>query len=152
MNDTILYLQNKATKNEIVEHLKKCDANFVPPLSQRVELNEYGTKIFNNAERFEAWSKETLVGMVAAYCNDPEHRLGYITSVSVLDELKGQGIVSRLMEECIGFVKSAGCQQLGLEVERDNTDAIRLYVKKGFVSDKVNGSVVTMHLDIGSGA
>ena len=84
MQAAVDYLSNKASEAEIAEHLSRCDADFVPPLSGRVEINDYAKKIASKATRFEAWSGGTLVGLVAAYCNDQEKHIAYITSVSVL--------------------------------------------------------------------
>lgn len=84
MSKSIEYCLNKASESEIAGHLKQCDADFVPPLSSRVEIKDYAQKIANKATRFEAWSDGTMVGLVAAYYNDHENRLVYITSVSVL--------------------------------------------------------------------
>ena len=77
------YLLNKASELEIAKHLLHCDADFIPPLSNRIDINKYAQKIASRATRFEAWSDSTLVGLVAAYCNDQENHIAYITSVSV---------------------------------------------------------------------
>jgi len=97
------YLSNKASVVEIAEHLSCCDADFVPPLSSRVEINSYAKKIVSKATRFEAWSEGTMVGLAAMYCNDLENRIAYITSVSVLKEWMGKGIAARLMNLCIKY-------------------------------------------------
>jgi len=68
------YLSNKASEVEIAEHLSRCEADFVPPLSGRLEINDYAKKIASKAMRFEAWSDGRLVGLVAGYCNDQEKR------------------------------------------------------------------------------
>jgi len=137
---------NKASEAEIAEHLHRCDADFVPLLSGRVEINDYARKIASKATRFEAWSGGTLVGLVAAYCNDQEKRIAYITSVSLLKEWVGKGIAARLMSQCIEHVKASGMRQISLEVASDNTPAIKLYEKSGFVAGKVNAPFVTMNL------
>ena len=71
-------MSNKASEIEIAEHLTRCDTDFVPPLSGRVEINDYVQKIFGKATTFEAWSSGALVGLVATYCNDQEKRIAYI--------------------------------------------------------------------------
>ena len=45
---TIEYHVNRATEIQIEEHLKLCEANFIPPLSERVELQGYSKKIVDN--------------------------------------------------------------------------------------------------------
>jgi ribosomal protein S18 acetylase RimI-like enzyme len=126
-------LANKATVEQIAEHLGRCDAGFEPPLSSRVQLPAYAQKIASHAQRFEAWSDGTLVGLVAAYCNDTEKLRAHITSVSVLPDWMGKGIGSRLMAMCIEHATGAGMRQIDLEVAGHDPRAIKLYRNSGFV-------------------
>jgi ribosomal protein S18 acetylase RimI-like enzyme len=141
----ICYL-NKATEDEIAEHLAHCDAEFVPPLSSRLRLSDYARKVAFQATRFEAWSENTMVGLVAAYCNDHETRTAYITSVSVLKEWARKGIARKLMRQCIKHVQSLGLQQIMLEVSVENRIAIRLYEEEGFAASNVSEPVVVMKM------
>ena len=151
MSAVVEYLMNKASEAEIAEHLSRCDVDFVPPLSGRVQINDYAKKIASKATRFEAWSGGTLVGLVAAYCNDQEKRVAYITSVSVLREWSGKGNFTRLISQCIEHAKVSGMRQVSLEVASDNTTAIRVYEKNGFVAGKAKASFVPMDLHLKSG-
>ena len=146
MSELVEYDLNKASEAEIAEHLLCCDADFVPSLSSRVEINDYARKIAGKATRFEAWSGGMLVGLVAAYCNDQEKHIAYITSVSVLREWMGKGIAANLMKQCIEHAETSGMWQISLEVASDNTPAIKLYEKSGFVAGKMNAPFVTMDL------
>jgi ribosomal protein S18 acetylase RimI-like enzyme len=150
MNHSIEYLLNKASAAEIAEHLARCDADFVPALSDRVEINNYARKIASKATRFEAWSGGTLVGLVAAYCNDQEKRISYLTSVSVLRAWTGKGIAARLVSQCVEYAKALGIQQISLEVASDNVHAITLYGKSGFVAREANAPFITMSLHLES--
>jgi len=151
MSAAVEYSVNKASGAEIVEHLLTCDADFVPPLSGRVEIKDYARKITSNATRFEAWSGGRLIGLVAAYCNDQEKRIAYITSVSVLKEWMGKGIAARLMNQCVEHIKASGMRQIRLEVASDNPLAIKLYEKSGFVAGEANAPFVSMNLSLASG-
>lgn len=151
MSAAIEFRSNRATVEQITEHLVRCDADFVPPLSGRIEMAEYAEKIASNAVRFEAWLDGTLIGLVAAYCNDRERRIAYITSVSVLREWAGKGIAARLMSQCAEYAKASGMRQISLEVASDNYPAIKLYEKSGFVAGKMNGMFVGMDLYLKSG-
>jgi ribosomal protein S18 acetylase RimI-like enzyme len=148
MNAAIEYLLNRTSAVQIAEHLSRCDADFVPPLSGRVEIKDYARKIASNAMRFEAWSGGTLVGLVAAYCNDRGKRIAYITSVSVLREWTGKGIAAHLMSQCVEHAKASGMRQISLEVAGDNTSAVKLYEESGFIASKTNAPLVTMVLTL----
>lgn len=151
MSAAIAYCLNRAAEADIAEHLSRCDAAFMPPLSARVELSAYATKIATRATRFEAWAGDTLVGLVAAYCSDQQTRTGYITSVSVLPAWTGKGIAAHLVGLCIDHAKAAGMRQIDLEVGRANTAAIGLYEKAGFIADKTTDASVIMHLSLEGG-
>jgi ribosomal protein S18 acetylase RimI-like enzyme len=151
MKEPVEYSLNKASEAEIVEHLRTCDANFVPPLSGRVEIKDYAKKIASEATRFEAWSGGKLIGLVAAYCNDQEKLLAYITNVSVLRAWTGKGIAMRLLSYCIEHARASGMRQISLEVAGDSTPAIKLYEKSGFVTGKANGPFISMNLLLTNG-
>ena len=89
--------------------------------------------------------------LVAAYCNDREKGIAYITSVSVLREWIGKGNSARLISQCIEHAKVSGMRQISLEVASDNAPAIRLYEKNGFVAGNANASFVSMDLYLKSG-
>lgn len=144
MSAAVEFSLNAASAAQITRHLLGCEADFVPPLSGRVEIDDYARKIARNATRFEAWSGGTLVGLVAAYCNDQEKRVAYITSVSVLRAWVGKGVAAQLLGQCVENAKSSGMRQICLEVARANAPAIKLYEKSGFVARKANASVITM--------
>jgi len=151
LSAAVEYLSNQATWAQIAEHLSRCDADFVPPLSGRVEICDYAQKIATNAMRFEAWSGGTLVGLVAAYCNAQEEGIAYVTSVSVLKPWTAKGIAGRLLNRCVEHAKDAGMQRISLEVASDSTPAIKLYEKAGFVAGKVTTASVTMSLSLVKG-
>jgi GNAT superfamily N-acetyltransferase len=148
MNDYVKYHCNKASATEIAEHLSCCDSDFIPSLSQRTRIGEYADKISVRAVRFEAWSGERLVGLVAAYCNDRENRTAFITSVSVAKAWTGRGIATMLMTKCIEYARADGMGQIGLEVDNQNAPALRVYDKFGFVVSKANGVSVMLNLNL----
>jgi len=148
MSQQIAYTSNRASEAQIVEHLSRCDSSFVPPLSMRVEIDSYARKIASAAVRFEAWDR-TLVGLLAAYCNDRHSGVAYITSVSVLEEWRGRKIASRLLKNCISHARAEGYRQVALEVDGENTGALSLYAKEGFTVSAAKDGAVIMQLDIG---
>jgi ribosomal protein S18 acetylase RimI-like enzyme len=143
---------NEASEAEIAEHLLYCDASFTPPLTGRVEIRSYAHKIAGKATRFEAWADDTLVGLVAAYCNDNERRTAYITSVSVVKGWRGKGVASHLLEQCIVRARELGFACIELEVETRNIGAVKLYGRSGFMINRVDGLAAIMRLDIGKEA
>lgn len=150
MNDTlnIQYKRGTATAAEIEAHLKECDTSFVSSLSKKVDLRQYAVKIKANAVTFEAWDKEQLVGLIAAYFNDEEKRTGYITNVSTVKNYEGAGVGTRLMKNCIGHAIKNNYFEIALEVNAESTQAIKLYDKFGFVKTSEENGTMRMKLNL----
>lgn len=140
---------NRAGIAELAEHLTHCDAGFVPRLSTRVDLLAYAQKMVDKAVRFEAWHGGKLVGLVAAYCNDPDKRAAFVTSVSVVPEWQGRRVADTLMGQCLGHVRQQGYAQVELEVDRHSLAAVTLYRKHGFVTTRTSGASLIMTLALG---
>ena len=142
------YTEGMASEQEIYSHLMKCNESFITNLAKRVNLEEYSKKIFEKAVTFEAWSGDTLVGLVAAYFNDPDGQVGYITNVSTIRTYMGKGIASELMNMCIQYAKQYNVKEIKLEVCKDNNPAIHLYKEFGFMDYKNKDDFMLMKLGV----
>lgn len=143
----ITYLTKTASEQTILLHLSACDASFVPPLSTRVNLAEYSKKLFRHAVTFEAWSDQTLAGLIAAYFNETEKR-AFITSVSVLSGYKEHGVASALLQHCKDYAKAKHYAEIALEVNKENIPAVRFYTKYQFAQTGVTDDVWTMSYQV----
>lgn len=75
-----------------------------------------------------------IVGTASVFsigANKIRHRAEF--GIAIDKDYWGNGIGQALTEACIAFSQNAGYSQLELEVVRDNTGAIALYRKMGFV-------------------
>ena len=106
MSGLIKFHCNKASEEELKKHLLQCDSEYVPPLSDRVDIASYAHKISVNTVRFEAWSDPGLVGLVAVYCNNIVEHAAYITNVSVVQQWQCHRIASSLIDQCLWYVQS----------------------------------------------
>lgn len=128
----VLFRHDTAAVSDVLTHLQECDGQFFPPLSTRVDLTAYATKLVERTARFEAWVDARLVGLVAAYANDLTTRRGFVTSVSVAPDQAGQGVALQLMRACLEHARAAGMRELALEVSVQSERAVRLYTRLGF--------------------
>lgn len=138
------YEEGKADRDDILSHLKRCDDNFEPRLSDRVNLLEYSNKIFEKATTFEAWTGDTLQGLIAAYTSGSGPETAYITNVSVAGDIAGQGIASLLMARCIEWAEQNDIREVTLEVYSKNAMALKLYRKFGFIVAEEGEPMVVM--------
>jgi ribosomal-protein-alanine N-acetyltransferase len=128
----VYYYLGRAKIEDVKIHLQCCDDQFIPRLSSRLEIIKYATKIVENANTFEAWIDDELVGLIATYCNSPDRKVAHITSVSVLQKWHNKGIAKQLLVNCIDAVNGLGFKSMHLEVDTSNEKAISFYTKHGF--------------------
>ena len=69
---------------------------------------------------------------------------GHVVSVAVVDECRGKGFGSELVNESLKGVKMRQCGEMYLEVRCSNNDAVRLYEKLGF---SINQRLKTYYRD-----
>jgi len=146
----IQYKINTANKVEIINHLELCKSNFIPPLDKTVNINNYGAKLKAKSITFEAWFKNSLIGLVASYFNDYNTLTGFITNVSVIREFMGQGISLILLDLCINYAKKENFSSIKLAVHKDNNKSIYLYQKRNFrIKDIIDdNNLLIMQLDL----
>lgn len=144
----IAYRQKSALEQDILGHLLRCNNYFMPPLSEKVNIEDYSNKIFQKAVTFEAWSANMLIGLVAAYFSDLPLGSAFITNVSVDDEYKRNGISSKLLSDCITEAKKRKCVYIDLEVYDRNISAIQLYKKFNFVVKNDDAGLMRLSLPL----
>ena len=74
---------------------------------------------------------DSLVGGCALSVS--ENGYGHFSYFSVAPDFRGKGIGSSLIDFAEQYFKDKGICKMRLHVDRDNSDAIRLYERKGFV-------------------
>ncbi|MEW4925277.1 GNAT family N-acetyltransferase [Algibacter sp. 2305UL17-15] len=141
------YNINIATENDILSHLIKCDNEFFPKLSERVNIEDYATKLFKMSTTFEAWDKKVLVGFIGAYFNK-ESKIAFISNLSVLPKYQNKGIASKLINQAVKYAISDDFDTMKLEVNSSNEKVISFYRKHNFKCISKNLDIVTMSLEL----
>jgi ribosomal protein S18 acetylase RimI-like enzyme len=144
----VVFRHNTSSGDDVMEHLRRCDAEFNQPLSSRVVLADYTERIMAQADRFEAWLEEgrvvTLVGLVAAYCNAADRSEAFITSVSVDVAQQRAGLGRKLVACAVQHAENAGFRRIGLRVHADALAARQVYHALGFVEQGRSGDEIAL--------
>src|SRR3954468_6086198 len=147
---SLLYRRDTATTDDVHMHLTRCDADFTPPLSARLDLRGYAAKLADRAAGCEAWDGGQLVGLVAAYVT-PGAPEAFISNVSVVSERRGHGVAAALVAGCIESARGSGASTLRLEVATADRAAGRFYEKLGFTGrdpERSDRPTTTLTLDL----
>ncbi|EAO0874242.1 GNAT family N-acetyltransferase [Salmonella enterica] len=129
---------NNFSKEKFIDLVKENENQFIPPLSQRVELDNYLNKILTSAENYILFddSLHTIASAVSCYANNGKY--GFITMVLTDSRFRGKGYAVTLLKHVIADVFSRGYSEINLEVHKENNRAIKLYKGLGFGFNSCN--------------
>lgn len=87
-----------------------------------------------NLQWYVAEYQGRLVGNCSALVPSPGERFRHRGSVafSILQEFWGMGIGGKLMEACLAWCRTHGCEQVELDVVAGNSRALQMYESFGF--------------------
>ncbi|MBN1294979.1 MAG: hypothetical protein JXB48_24295, partial [Candidatus Latescibacteria bacterium] len=67
------------TIDDILEFITKLDDDFIPPLSSRVNLNDYAQKIIEKAYCIVGIENNKIIALISFYMNDTIRKKAFIT-------------------------------------------------------------------------
>jgi len=117
---------------DIKSFLLKCNNDFFPELSTRVNIPDYASKLYNNSILIVAKANNKQIGLTAFYANNFEEYKAFLSNINVVPSFQGKGIANTLIEMMIKYLKSNGFKEVSLEVHENNNKAILTYQKFGF--------------------
>lgn len=144
MSRPLQRLTDRSDEDAVLAHLTRCDADFTPPLSSRLDLPAYAAKLALRARRLELWDGAQLVGLVALYADALPPADAFITSVSIEAAWRGQGWADQLVSAACDLAREAGLPGVSLEVHCDNQAARRLYERHHFIPGPPQDEILPM--------
>lgn len=139
---------DRSSERDVLSHLERCDIDFTPPLSTRLSLHDYAAKLVALARRVEAWQDDVLIGLAAIYCNAEAGGQAFISTVSVEEAARRQGLANRLVGEACNLARNAHMAAVRLELHPTNLAALRLYQRHGFTVELGSADILSMHLTL----
>lgn len=121
---------------EMTQLLAKYDDSAVRTISSRTgDLQAYAKKLLKNAENFALFDEEgeqLEAGFVSFYGNDAVTRTIYLTVIAIHPRFKRRGFGTDAIKYLERFGREHGMGRIKLEVDKENTGAVRFYGKTGF--------------------
>lgn len=125
-------LSKKLNIKEVSNFINLMDEYFSPPISMRVFIPDYASKLIKKANLFGFEVDGQLSALIAFYCNDRITKNAYITYLAVSPVCTGRGVASKLLEACIEKCIEKNMQTIYVETWFENTSTINLYEKYDF--------------------
>ncbi|WP_339904246.1 GNAT family N-acetyltransferase [uncultured Cyclobacterium sp.] len=137
--------------SDVVELLEEMDDFFSPPLTERVRmesglpsLEAYVDKILTLGHVLIHFDEKEVHGVTLFYANDQKQKNAYIAMLAVKQGFHNQGIAKKMVIKAIEIIKKEGMQTISLKTWKENTIAVALYEKIGFVVKEVDEKNIKM--------
>lgn len=135
MNKDIVFkrlINNEEQRKRLKEFLYTINHYFYIPLDNKVNFNDYATKVLSRGIVLYAECNKNIIGILLGYANDMIEKKAYISTFGILDNHKSQGIGRRLLLEFKRVAIHNGMKRLALYTHKTNQDALRFYKNNGF--------------------
>ena len=104
-----------------------------PHLLEKIDsLFDYSVKLSKFANVAVAAENTTNIGIIVYYSNDFSTKTGYISLIVVKENFRGKNVGKQLLNYAVNVMRISGMEQLKLEVDDDNDNAVKFYKKAGF--------------------
>lgn len=138
---------------ELAKLLAEYDGSAVRTISSRTgDLQTYAKKLLKYGKNFvlSGGEKEHREGgFVSFYGNDTENKTIYLTIIAIHPAFQRQGFGTAVINYLEQFGKEKGMRRIKLEVDKENTGAIRFYRKTGFqITEEASGESFFMEKEI----
>jgi len=135
------------TEESMLKFLQIVNADFVPHLSQKVDLAEFVHKAYCVAH-CEVEETTFIKGLVVGYANDKDKKLSYISLVAVHPNCRQNGIARKLVTNFINYAKTIPYIN-AVGIHTNNPIALELYKSIGFkIIEKVDNRYYLEYKDL----
>ncbi|MDD3415820.1 MAG: GNAT family N-acetyltransferase [Lachnospiraceae bacterium] len=122
---------------QICSVLMRCrNAFFDQSINYDEQLINLSKKFAQNAIVSVVYINDEIAGFTATYCNDKVEKVAFLSMIIVCDQFQQNGLGGLLLQHLLGDCKNNGMEQLRLEVDQNNKNAIAFYKKNGFKIEK----------------
>jgi D-cysteine desulfhydrase len=138
----------KLTQPQLVDLLHTFGDLLPAPLSGRMDLEAYASKLKARGDIGVALINEEIVGLQALYANDKQTLTAHLPFIAVLPACRSRGLGRTMLSRALALARQRGMQRLQLEVARENLRAQRLYQSLGFRFVPGDGPSLLMEIDL----
>lgn len=142
-------LKHKFSYKSLKDFLIIINNDFPIPISNKIDLDVFLKKIFNNGLIYVALDRKKIIGACFFYCNNTTDGIAFLTLMGVLKEYRKNSIANNLLNLMIAYCKHNRFKKIRLYTRNTNIEAINLYKKNGFYeieSDRLNDLMLELKL------
>ncbi len=140
------YEQQCITYQMLLEYVRALDKELPTPLSERVSLEEYTSKIYCKAHTEAIVVDGKIISAAIGYTENLTDNLSYITLLGTLPCGQNKGYAGKVLSRYIEYCVSKNIDGIHLHTEKNNIAARNFYKKYGFVDFQESENTDKSHL------
>ncbi len=128
----------KLPLSEISLFFKEHDNDYFERLSDRVDIDQYSSKLLENATFFTLTDSSKLIGLSPCYFNNDAEKVAYISSLTINEGFRGKRLGSDMIKQIATHAKTKSYKEVLVKIHYDNTASQNFYHKNGFTDFKID--------------
>lgn len=120
----------------IERFLERVDGDFPVPLTERVDLTEYVSKLMGEGFALVAEEAGNVKGVAAGYANDSRARAAYLSVIAVDGAARGAGVGSLLLNAFELEAAGRGMHLVSLHTNVENSASRAMYGRCGYACEE----------------
>lgn len=144
-NNNLIWVDKKKSKELLCKFFCEVNEDFVPILSDRVDIMEYAEKLSRLAENIMLFEEDGVIASASVYMNQ---RVAFISSIAVKRHMQGRGLGKLILHQIESKAKELECEKLQLKVHCDNQKAIVFYNTNGYIEMLHEDKWITMEKNL----
>lgn len=117
-------------KELLVNYMESVDSDFGTPLSQKVNLESYCSKLLKYGMVYGIVENNQIVALTGFYCNDTVTMTAHLPLLSTKEAARGKGCAKTLMKKTLSVCRKYGMKRI--YCDSVNPIAVKLYTSLGF--------------------
>lgn len=122
----------RPTVAQLAQFLRRVDAMFPVPLSQKQNLDAFAEKLYEKATICAEMQQDEILALAVGYTEQVIENRGYLSVVATLPEGRGKGYASKLIRQFLTIAEGKQLSAVHLYADSSNAPALAMYRKLGF--------------------
>lgn len=132
IDESTIIIAGHPRKEFIKEYIIKYDNDFYEPLSERVDMDQYGQKLSDLSTTFILYKGNEVAGLMCSYFYDPSSKVGFNTLLHTKLEYRGKHLSLYILDAVKEYARKHGFEKIAHYTNKQQTSAFQLYIRHGF--------------------
>ena len=114
---------------DLLNFINKVDHQFEPPLSERVKIEDYAKKLYEEAHVIAVFENNEIQAACAYYCTPDKFNFAFLSFVASLKKGLGGDLIKAMISHC----KEMGVEGIETQTWETNYKSLKMFKRFDFI-------------------